>query len=155
MITPVLITGIFFILSESVKRRVIQYSLSALIIVPGLFLLFLRGADLLANSDCRDSSKIPELISNPSNQRIITPYKYYFFAEDENRQVITFERSRIDAEVLVKDTDLIIASDWREDFLKNQNFKEVADISCNPGKLPFLPDTFYERSTYSESFYTR
>jgi len=155
MITPILIAGIFFILSESVSRRFIQYTLSALIIVPGLFLIFLRGADLLANSDCRDSSKIPELISDPSNQKIIVPFKYYFFAERKNRDVITFQRSRIDSEVLIKNTDLIIASNFRDDFLKSHNFRAVAEIPCNPKKLPFLPDTFYERSTYSEVFYSR
>ncbi len=109
----------------------------------------------MANSDCRDSSNIPELIEDPKHQKIITPFKYYFFAEGVNREVITFERSRIDAEILVKDTDLIISSDWRDDFLKNYDFKEVAEISCTPTKLPFLPNTFYDRSTFSEVFYSR
>lgn len=155
MITPILIAGIFFILSESVSRRIIQYSLSALIIVPGLFLIFLRGADLLANSDCRDSSKIPEIISDPSNQKIIAPYKYYFFAEDINRQVVTFERSQIDSDLLIKDTDLVVASNWQGDLLKSHNFEMVTKIPCTPTKLPLLPNTFYERSTYNESFYSQ
>lgn len=155
MITPILIAGIFFILSETVSRSVLQYSLSTLIIVPGLFLLFLRGADLIANSDCRDSSKIPELISDPSSQKIITPYKYYFFAENENREVVTFNRAKIDRKLMVKDADLIVSSNELTNFLNRQNFEKVADISCTPRKLPFLPDTFYERSTYNESFYSR
>ncbi|MCG2587074.1 ArnT family glycosyltransferase [Rhodohalobacter sulfatireducens] len=155
MITPILIAGIFYILSESVSRRFIQYSLSALIIVPGLFLIFLRGADLLANSDCRDSTNIPELINEPSNQKIIAPFKYYFFAENENREVVTFNRAKIDRKVLVKDADLIVSSNEMSDFLNRNNFEKVAEITCKPTKLPFLPGTFYERSTYTETFYNR
>lgn len=155
MITPILIAGIFFIISEGVKRKMVRYSLSTMIIIPGLFLIFLRGGDLITNTDCRSISNIPKIINDQTNQKIITPFKYYFFAEDVNREVITFERSRIDSKILIQDADLIVASDWQADFLKNHDFRDVAETSCTPRKLPFLPDTFYERSTFNETFYSR
>lgn len=155
MITPILIAAIFLILSETINHRIVRYSLTALIVLPGVFLVFLRGADLIVNTDCRNSSNIPKIISHQSNQKIITPFKYYFFAEGVNREVITFERSQKDAEELIKDADLIIASQSRAEFLNTYNFKEVAKTQCNHTKLPFLPDTFYDRSTFSERFFSR
>lgn len=155
MINPLILSAIFLILSEYDFRKVVQYMIILLLIIPGTILLLLRGTDLIINSDCRNSTEIVDVINQQVGEKYVIPFKYYFFAENHKREVITLQYSKIDPEIVIHGADVIISDAVNEAQLKQLNFKTIYQNTCKPYYLPLLPATFYRRTLFVEAIFVR
>ena len=155
MIMPFVLATITIIIAKSMWPPVLKYALSSLIIVPGLLLLLLRGTDVYLNSACRDDDEINAMLeqTTQANQKIVTPFKYYFLLEQVDRELVTLEYSKISQDQVINNADLVIADENVSEWLTQIGFKKFTQINCEVRHVPLLPDTFYSRSTFNESFY--
>jgi len=156
MIMPFVLATIVLLIAKSSWNPLPRAAFLALITLPGLFLLGLRGIDIYLNTACRDNSKVVALVNNliQDRARIIAPFKYYFLLEQTDRDLITLEYSKVTPELLVDKATVVIAGNASID-LAAAGFRKGAQIDCTLRRVPVLPDTFYERTTFKEGFYLR
>lgn len=157
MIMPFVLATIVVILDQLTWKPLPKYALLALVILPGVLLLGLRGVDLPLNAGCRDNTKVITVIENLArgSGQIVAPFKYYFFLEEPNRAVVTLEYSRIDRERVVEKADLVVQDKRASEWLTKLGFAKRAQLDCDPRPVPLLPETFYRRSVFDEAFYQR
>jgi len=155
MITPLLLAAIFLILSENRYKKNVSMLFAAVLILPGLLLILLRSADLITNADCRDGAAVAEMIHFKSGQTIVAPFKYYFLLENPDRNILTLQYARIKYNQILDQADYFISHQSPEHFTENSRFTEIHRFECKPRNIPLLPETFYNRSVYSERIYQR
>lgn len=155
MINPMILAGIVSLLSENKFGKPVKSLIIVLLLGPGSVLLMLRGADLIANTDCRDKGEIVDVINQHAKETIVIPFKYYFITENQNRHVVTLQRSRIENEIILQDADMIITGEMNSGQLNLQNFHQIHYSTCKPNRMPFLTDTFYRRSVFDELIFIR
>ncbi len=159
MIMPFVLALIVILLEKSDWNIYSRYALMAVITLPGFLLAGLRGVDLRLNSACRDgaaaAAKAEMFIGK--EKRIVAPFKYYFLLEKRGRDFVTFDRSKLDKKVVVAGAGLVLSdtSFTQQEWLSSCGFNRVGSFVCLARQVPFLPASFYGRSTYFEDIYFR
>jgi hypothetical protein len=157
MLMPFLLCALVMTLAQSNFAFVWKGFAIALLLVPGGGLLVLRGADIMLNADCRGRAPVSAILasSGAGYTNVVAPFKYFFDIEEESRVLRTLEYSRTPEEVVLRDTDLFIASPSDMELVSSQDFQQIAILSCHARRVPLLPETFYDRTTFGEVVYRR
>jgi hypothetical protein len=159
MIMPFVLALIVILLEKSDLHAYSRYALIAAITLPGLLLAGLRGVDLRLNSACRDGAAVAakaEMFIG-REKKIVAPFKYYFLLEKPGRELVTFDYSKLEKNIVVADAGLVISgtSTIQHEWLSSCGFNRVGSFVCLARHVPFLPATFYGRSTYFGDIYFR
>jgi hypothetical protein len=158
MIMPFVLAAVAVLLSEINGLRLLKALISTLLILPGSVLLLARGADLPLNADCRQASSLNALMRRLNSEgrgslRAIADWKYYFQLAGPHNQVTALDGWNLENEESIGKTDILIRNSTGTN--PPDNFTAAADLSCKPHRIPILPESFYERSTYNETVYLR
>jgi hypothetical protein len=162
MIMPFVLAAVAVLLSEIQGLPLFKVLLTALMILPGSLLLAARGADLPLNAACRQATSLNALThrlqaEGKGELKAIADWKYYFQLAAPHHQVMALDGLQNEGELKgrqwLRDTDILIRSSGGT--AVPENFTAAAELSCNPHRLPILPGSFYERSTYNETVYLR
>jgi hypothetical protein len=156
MLMPFVLCALVIILQE-VHHRLVRRGAVACLLFPGLFLLGARGVDIVLNNDCRNISEVSRVIAQfvGENERVVAPFKYYFLLEREQRELQTWDYSRVPRDSLLASATVVVDRAAEEAAFGVLGLAPVAMMSCEVIRVFPLPDTFYRRSTFDEVIFRR
>jgi hypothetical protein len=160
MIMPFVLAAVAVLLSEIRGLHLLKALLTGLMILPGSLVLAARGADLPLNAACRQASSLNALTRRMKDEgrgglKAIADWKYYFQLAAPGNQVTALDGWPLVGErkggQSLDNIDVLIRNS--ADSSPPDNFTAAAELSCKPRRIPILPGSFYERSTYNETVY--
>jgi hypothetical protein len=167
MIMPFVLALIVYLIAQINIPDKLKYLVLLLLAVPGLILLGLRGVDVQVNAICRNGSLVQTTLDQLGldGQRIVAPYKYYFFVEGIGRDTASFWgsmggfrsswRESPLIQMAVERATVVIAEPEERHWLEDQGFQEVASLECNATRIPGLPGNFPSWFVFNEVVFKR
>lgn len=157
MIMPFILAAILILLDQSETKSFLKRSLLILIAGPGIALFALRSIDLYLNADCRDNENVMSALDTAIGdaQTVIAPFKYYYFLENQERNLITLEYLSVKRSEILENADALVTRQNNQYELENMGFVEVSKLNCHVTEVTLLPKSFYRGSVFNETIYRK